>query len=189
MDLGGYAQIDSLENLMRENDISVPRLRGLRLMSEEEPLTKEDFNELYNRAELEECESACSCFFTLNANWSEYSLRTKALKHRYLDYERKEEDGYSWDEPVRVRWDRLHGKKRKVLKFEIKRRKRRIKKQYEMWNKYAGQDNILYIHARLGSGNWDYFNCNEIIASQPWYLDHCEDNFDGTYIDIYAKIK
>ena len=44
MDLGAYAQIEDLNELMIINGISVPRLRGLRLMRDQERLTKEDQN-------------------------------------------------------------------------------------------------------------------------------------------------
>ena len=37
MDLYAYAQIDELEEIMKANDIEVPRLRGVRLMSQEKP--------------------------------------------------------------------------------------------------------------------------------------------------------
>lgn len=37
MDLYAYTQIEMLENIMKENGIEVPRLRGLRLMSQEKP--------------------------------------------------------------------------------------------------------------------------------------------------------
>ena len=37
MDLGAYVQIGDLESLMKANGIDIPRLRGLRLMSEEKP--------------------------------------------------------------------------------------------------------------------------------------------------------
>jgi len=69
------------------------------------------------------------------------------------------------------------------------RRYNTLLRQDNMFNKYCGKEDILYIHARLGGGNWNYYGCNEIIKNQPWYLDHCEDAFDGTYVDIYAKIK
>ena len=37
MDLYAYTQIDELEEIMKANNIGVPRLRGLRLMSKETP--------------------------------------------------------------------------------------------------------------------------------------------------------
>ena len=49
MDLGAYVQIEDLSEVMKTNGISVPRLRGLRLMSEEKPLTKEEIEEQIKR--------------------------------------------------------------------------------------------------------------------------------------------
>lgn len=37
MDLGAYAQIDNLGQIMKDNGIDIPRLRGLRLMKDKEP--------------------------------------------------------------------------------------------------------------------------------------------------------
>ena len=92
-------------------------------------------------------------------------------------------------DPIDIRWDRVHGKKRKAFKYVIKKAKKEVYQQYEMWNKYAGRSDVLYIHCRLGAGNWDYYKGWDIIESQPWFLDKVEDNFDNTYMDIYAKIK
>lgn len=41
MDFGAYAQIEQLEQLLTANHIEISRIRGLRLMSEEEPLSEE----------------------------------------------------------------------------------------------------------------------------------------------------
>ncbi len=42
MDLGAYVQIDDISELAKANGIEVQRLRGYRLMVEEEPLTQEE---------------------------------------------------------------------------------------------------------------------------------------------------
>ena len=39
MDLGAYSQIDDLNEIAKENNIEVPRLRGYRLMKNEEYIT------------------------------------------------------------------------------------------------------------------------------------------------------
>lgn len=46
MDLGAYVQIEELEKVMVDNNIDVPRLRGLRLMENEKPLTEKEIKEL-----------------------------------------------------------------------------------------------------------------------------------------------
>lgn len=46
MDLGAYVQIDDISELAKANGIEVQRLRGYRLMVEEDPLTPEKIEEL-----------------------------------------------------------------------------------------------------------------------------------------------
>ena len=188
MDLGAYAQIDDLEQIMKDNGIEIPRLRGLRLMKDEAPLTKEDLEEVIKDDILWEVQNLIRGFpkWDWNSCVTEFSSETDALCDYYLWYDI---DEYGCHKYVDICWDRIHGKKRKACKYVIKKVKKRVKEQFDMWNKYAGQDNVLYIHARLGSGNWGGYDCDKIVKGQPWYLDHCEDHSDCTYVDIYAKIK
>lgn len=189
MDLGAYAQIDDLGRIMKDNGIDIPRLRGLRLMKDEKSVSKE---ELTGMAEIEgfrRCAGLCRSEFNWNSYWSEYSNRTDYICEYYLELPKYDSGIINHMDPIAVRWDRVHGKKRKAFKYVIKKAKKEVFEQYELWNKYAGRDDVLYIHARLGSGNWGGYDCDKIVKGQPWYLDHCEDYFDSTYVDIYAKIK
>lgn len=45
MDLYAYSQIDKYKKYLEENDIDIPRLRGLRLMKDETPVSKEKIKE------------------------------------------------------------------------------------------------------------------------------------------------
>ena len=110
----------------------------------------------------------------------EYSSRTDQIRKRYL---LKESEGNSG-----IRWDRIHGKRRKKLKYAIKRRKRRVLAQFEAFNKSAGRSDVLYIHARIGGRNWETYGGKD-LEKQPWFLEKVNDHFDGTYCDIYAKIE
>ena len=188
MDLGAYAQIDGLEQIMKDNGIEIPRLRGLRLMKDEAPFTKEDLEEVIKDDILWEVKSLIrGCpKWDWNSCVTELSSKTDALCDYYLWYD---VDEYGCHKYIDICWDRIHGKKRKACKYVIKKVKKRVKEQFDMLNKYAGRDDVLYIHARLGSGNWGGYDCDKIVKGQPWYLDHCEDHFDCTYVDIYAKIK
>ena len=188
MDLGAYAQIDDLEQIMKDNGIEIPRLRGLRLMKDEAPFTKEDLEEVIKDDILWEVKSLIrGCpKWDWNSCVTELSSKTDALCDYYLWYD---VDEYGCHKYVDICWDRIHGKKRKACKYVIKKVKKRVKEQFDMWNKYVDRDDVLYIHARLGSGNWGGYDCDKIVKGQPWYLDHCEDHFDCTYVDIYAKIK
>lgn len=187
MDLGAYVQIEELGEIAMNNGIDVPRLRGYRLMKDEEPVSKEEFDALFKDCEVDVCEQLCRT----TPHWSSsplcynYSSKTDHLVDYYMVKDNSESRYTKYKE---IRWDRIHGRKRKVLKFEIKKQKKKIRQQYEMWNKYVGREDVLYIHARIGGDNWSYFGGAKLL-NEPWFLDKVDDNFDSTYCDIYAKIK
>ena len=180
MDLGAYAQIDNLNVLMTRNEISVPRLRGLRLMSQEKPLSPDDVAKIARKQAMYELEHLCESDFRLNAWCFELSERTRRLKRKYLIFD---ENGRT---PIDVRWDRIHGKKRKAFKYAIKRATLRTYVQYALFNSYCGRPDILYIHARIGGGNWPYYG--KEVKDQPWFICKVDDAFDSTYCDIYARL-
>lgn len=177
MDLGAYAQIEDLSEIAKANGIEVPRLRGYRLMKDEEPV-KDSLVELLKDAERDVCDHLCCTvpFWDPNSCTSEFSYRTDLKRDYYMT------------KSGEIRWDRIHGKMRKILKFEIKKKQRRILKQFEIFNKYVGREDVLYIHARIGGGNWDYYGGPE-LAKKPWFIEKVDDYFDSTYCDIYARIK
>ena len=184
MDLFAYSQIDNLEHFLTDNNIQIPRLRGLRLMSEEKPYSKKDIKNICDEYALYDAEQLCCCGFDSNANWSEYSSKTKKLRRKHLIYESK--DAFTADA---INWSKWHGRKRKVLKYKIKNVRKKVLAQYTLFNKYCGVADILYVHTRLGGGNWDYYEGNTTIANQPWFIEKIDDAFDNTYCDIYVKIK
>lgn len=180
MDLGAYAQIEELKEVAKLNGIEVPRLRGYRLMKDEEPDTWD-----YGNTEVECVEALCDAepFWDPNSCCRRFDSWTDHLKDFYLE-KVIDEEGYK--EYTSVRWDRIHGWKRKVLKTFIHNQKKRVEKQRAAWNKYAGRDDVLYIHARIGGGNW--FHYHSYVDTQPWFLEKVDDSYDSTYCDIYAKI-
>ena len=190
MDLGAYANIENLEKIAKENGIEIPRLRGYRLMSEEEPISKEDIEEMKKDCEIDIVENLCEAypFWSANPEWYESSLEKDKIKDFFL-IKNPDKDEIGYQKYVGIRWDRIHGWKRKVLKFEIKKQKKEIQKQYDIWNKYAGKEGILYIHSRMGGNNWKYFNEKSELINQSWFLDRVDDCFDNTYCDFYAKIR
>ena len=175
MDLGAYAQIDRIEEIAKKNGIEVPRLRGYRLMSEQQTI---DIKSMF-----EGVAGTCCCDL-IECSWGANEWYTLNDRTRYCEdyYTRKVNGGYCVP-----RWDRIHGFKRKKLKFEIKKQKKAIVKQYETFNKYCGRYDILYIHARIGGGNWSYYR-NQVI-NQPWFIEKVDDAYDSTYCDIYARLE
>ena len=185
MDLGAYEQIEDIEEIAKKNGIEVPRLRGYRLMKDEKPVNISETvvkKDIAIRCVEDLCES--QPFWVVNTGIAEFSSRTDYLKGFYLVVGR-DKDGY--EKYTGIRWNRIHGWKRKVLKTYIHNEMKRQTKQWELWNKYAGRDDILYIHARIGGNNWPYYH--DQVDTQPWFLEKVDDSFDSTYCDIYAKIK
>ena len=74
-----------------------------------------------------------------------------------------------------------------MLKTAIHNDKKAYERQAEVFNKYVGRDDILYIHARIGGGNWSHYYKD--VVNQPWFIEKVDDGFDSTYCDIYARIK
>ena len=178
MDLGAYSNIgeDYIEQIVKENNIEVPRLRGYRLMINEE---KVDLKTLWNEEDDISCvEELCTSrpFWSTNSCCSESSEVTDWYKKYFL-----------LPNGGGIRWNKIHGWKRRVLKTYIHNEKKRCIKQYEMFNKYVGRKDILYIHARIGGGNWPYYY--DKVINQPWFIEKVDDSFDCTYCDIYAKIE
>ena len=184
MDLGAYIQIEDLDAIAKANGIEVPRLRGYRMMVNEAPVSEEkivaDIEEAKMIAATDLCEA--DPMFSINPYcfcW--LSSRTDAIKDRYLYSTTDQETGrvaYTG-----IKWDKLHGKKRKAMKYMIKQRTRAVREQFETWNKYAGKPNILYVHARIGGNNWDYYK-NQVIDN-PRFLEKVNDWWDSTYCDLY----
>lgn len=183
MDLGAYSQIPELSEVAKSNGIDIPRLRGYRIMSTERPVTEKELKDLMSDQAITIVKSLCRSnpFWNPYSRVSTYSWMTDKISKYYIDSDPKDKT------ILRIRWDRIHGWKRKILKFEIKRAKRQIHDQYNTFNKYAGKKDILYIHSRIGGDNWDYYGGNELI-NQPWFIDRVDDYFDNTYCDIYARI-
>ena len=181
MDLYAYTQIDELEEIMKANDIEVPRLRGVRLMSQEKP----EYNYIPDNLEFNVLEDWIASDFGRDKVFQVYSSWTRELAERLSHVSKIDDDG---DEVRKINWNMLGRKDKKYLKLEIKHRLKAFHKQFETFNKYCGKDDVLYIHARIGGGNWSYYDGLE-LSKQSWFIEKVDDAFDSTYCDIYAKIK
>lgn len=191
MDLVAYVQIEDLRHIAEANGIKVPRLRGYRLMSDEKLVSQEQINLDMQCYELHCYDWACCSIprFHPNSDTHEFSPRTDRVREKYLirKTETDPEDGYRRKVVVGFRWDLVHGKNRKAVKFAIKKGRNAVSRQYKVFNKYVGRDDVLYIHARIGGGNWWTYGGTE-LEKQPWFLEKVDDYFDCTYCDIYALI-
>ena len=177
MDLGAYSQIERLSKIAADNGINVPRLRGYRLMSEEKSETEEEaMKAMLDRTFYVDLVTSCPAF-AINPYGYELSRRTKRNRKKYLTKDETD-----------LRWDKLHGKKRKNAKYLVKTMTRKTKVQLSAYNRYAGQDGVLYIHARIGGYNWNQYGGKD-LEKEPWFLEKVDDAFDSTYCDIYARVR
>lgn len=183
MNLKAYSQIEDLMPVLQSTGIEIPRLRGLGLMKNEEPVNQTDLNEILHSMEILAVQNLCESF----PAWDFYSCCSEfcpATDRRIKKYMILDEDG----DPISIRWDRIHGKKRKTAKYAIKQYKKAVIDNIKVFNKYAGRDDVLFVHARIGGDNWNYFNNPSIVASHLAFLEKVDDYFDSTYCDIYLKI-
>ena len=180
MDLEAYLQIDDLEQIAINNGIDIPRVRGCILMKDKSPVSKEEINEIKN------IQSVMVADMLLQPNTISV-LYEYRIKNRYL-IKGKPNDDYEY---VGIRWDRIHGKKRKMLKHWIKRECKQIDLDYDAWNRYAGKDNVLCIRSRMGGLNWIYYpyNKKKELMNQPWFLERVDSCWDNSYCNFYANIK
>ena len=175
MDLLAYAQISELEEIAKKNNIEVPRLRGYRLMKDEEPINiKEALSEIDIALDCAKDLCCAKPFWSPKAHSFELSEWTDFVKEYYTKGDR-------------IHWEKIHGWKRRTLKTYIHNVENRYKKQFEVWNKYAGREDVLYIHARIGGGNWSYYY--KEVVDKPWFIEKVDDACDSTYCDIFAKIE
>ena len=176
MDLYAYSQINDLQHFLEENKIVIPRLRGLRLMKEEEVVTDEDAKK---RIESEKTEYAIT-WLQQRMDWCWSSDR--ADRHHKSFIYKKDESGER--KPVAVDFSKVHGKARKHIKFRWKQITKAFTEQFDVWNKYVGK-NVPYVHARLGSTNWSDY---KIDTTHPMFLEHIDDAWDTSYCDIYYDL-
>lgn len=171
MDLGAYVQIGSLSQIAMDNHIVVDRLRGYRLMQNEQPMTEADLHKWIQQATNEGVDHAFAArpYGAIHPRYYVWSSETSEKIKRILN------DG-------QIRWDLIHGKLRKTAKYIIKYKIRMAKEQHALWNKYAGNPRVLYIHSRDAKHIDEY-------KVQPWFLGGCIDWWDETYCDIYAEIQ
>lgn len=183
MDFGAYLNIEDLEYIAKANNIDIPRVRGYRLMQYEELISKKEIQDTIDDCKIYVIKHLCQSYPFWSSNPEYYSLNryTSSLQDRYLI--KDHDKNY-----IAVNWDRIHGWKRKIAKFEIKKKIQQMQKQYDTWNKYVGRSDVLYIHSRIGGNNWKLFENKSDLLNSSWFLDRVDDWFDTTYCDFYAKI-
>ncbi|AXF52432.1 MAG: hypothetical protein [Caudoviricetes sp.] len=182
MNLYAYMQIDDLDEIAKKNNIEIPRLRGYEWMENETPIPEKDTLETIETSKIHIVENLCRSGWDPGCHCYSYNYKTSWLVDYYI--------GTNKDGNPIIRWDRIHGKKRKMLKLKIKQKEKKIRQQDSVYNKYAGMKNVLYVHARIGGDNWKYLS-NEVrrsILDHPGFLARVDSAYDSTYCDIYFQV-
>lgn len=183
MDLYAYTQIDSFEGILKSTGVDIPRLRGLRLMAVENTLTDGEIMEAVAREQLYDAESLIRARpkWRVNSNLHSYGYETDKACLKLLEHDA---DG----NVTGIRWDRIHGKHRRSMKLVMHNAEKRVKKTLETFNRYAGREDVLCVHARIGGLNWTYYNKGGTISQSDAFIEKVDDSFDNTYCDIYLRI-
>ena len=183
MDLFAYTQIDSLHDILDSTGVDVPRLRGLRLMLEEEPISDDDIAEEIHEEQMYVAERViCSIpKWSPNSDTTRYNREIDRECRKYLVHDA---DGKVTD----VRWELIHGQHRRNMKHAMKIAKRRVLDSFGTFNRYAGRDDILCVHTRIGGRNWAYYNEGGAVSGSDAFIEKVDDMFDDTYCDIYLRI-
>lgn len=173
MDLGAFAQIEDLEKILQVNSISIMRLRGLRLMKNEESISQEKIDEIVNQSRLENAIGYLTRYI-----WK------SDKKHPAFIYGKVTDEYGTRKEIVAIDYSKLRRKDRNAIKLRNRKDDKRIITNLNMFNSYCGKD-VLYVHARQGGGNRGW--C-PIDTTHPMYLSDCDDYWDSTYCDIYYDL-
>lgn len=184
MDLAAYGRIDDLSGVVEANGIAVPSLRGYRLMRDEPPADedtlKKSLNELVGAYWWMESDPYnCSDWYDRTEDDFINGYRPEHVPRSYVWRE------YVDDGRKGLRVKRVH---RTSFFQRLSMLKARHRRQWELWNAYAGREDVLYIHARIGGpiiseDTWHG------LRDKEWFIEACDDAFDPTYCDIYARIK
>lgn len=102
MDLGAYAQIPNIDKIAIQNGIGVPRLRGYRLMTSEEPITHDDMVDFISGLIAYDLVHSYP-FWNPNASRYEYGSSRREAEKRYLRVV-EDPDGHKYRVP---RWGTL----------------------------------------------------------------------------------
>ena len=183
MDLYAYAQIEDLENLLKINNIEISRLRGLRLMKQEKAISQEDIEKIVENQKLDNAiqwlkQGEWNCWSSSKDERVRKAFIYNMIPDEYDDNKLKKTI-------VAIDWSKVNRKDRNAIKLENRKDEKRIRTNLEMFNSYVGK-NVLYVHARQGGGNRDYY---PIDTKHPMYLSDCDDYWDSTYCDIYYDLK
>ena len=199
MDLYGYACIDDLEDILAKigfnpkmgAEDSFPRLRGLRLMEIEQPISEEEINKSIEQQKIDTAKQWLS-----QKSWDCWSSEEAFKKHKGLIYDDNEQEDCFDDRVIGYDLSIVDEKDKEIIEKEIELRVKAIRENMDMFNSYVGKK-VLYINNRCGRGehtskenigNRQYYEYENIVCKNKYYLSDVDDWWDTTYNDAYFDI-
>ena len=153
------------------------------IMKEESKISLEEIDKIMAEQEVMIVDRLLSS----NPRWTLQPYFTKAKNkekyvHKYIHFDDKREY---------VRWNRLHGKHRKIVKFECKKEKKKIKDRVFAFNQFAGREDVMCIrvdthHSEDGNGFlYQIKFLPYFLSMNPSYRNEA---FSSNIYDIYHFI-
>lgn len=164
-------------------DIMIPMIKSVFIMVEEKkiPLSMIDHN--MKEQEVLIIDSLLSSqprwtlhpYFTIPKNKEKYV-------HKYIYWDSKGEY---------VRWNQIHGKHRKIARFECKKERKRISEMILAFNHFAGRNDVICIRVESRDFKKKEEYISKIKTSESFLQINPNYNsklFDSTIQDIYLKV-
>lgn len=174
MDLYAFSKIDDYASLLKDNGIDICRLRGIRCMGDEEPQDEDSTKRYISQKSLDIVRDIARTTGNIRrlipVGWSYYTKTDKRV--------------YKWTKDGFIHWEHIHGRRRKSIKYLIKKAKRNVKTFDELFNKYVGRADVFMVHTRTGSDSWAH--CD--YTGEPWCLGQVDDLWDETYQYVFVKV-
>lgn len=152
---------------------SLISIQDIRFMRDEELYSEESIQDTINRNDMSVIKHLVMSKWSYNPK--RFLGLFPELFKKYIDYDRFKKTGKG------IIWENIHGKKRRVAKYETKKFHKSIRNQYETYNKYVGRDDVLYFHTILNNEQY-----NKLCSSSS-YIEDVADWFDPRYRDMYFK--
>lgn len=87
----------------------------------------------------------------------------------------------------KVDWSKIHGKHRKLAKFQCKKASRRIRYNMKFFNEFAGREDVIYIFARMDK-KWMDTHRDELSEDTNILAITEQKDSKGLRCGIYLKI-
>lgn len=172
-------EIKTVFDVFETTGVMIPGISAIRVMKEESKISLEEVIKIIKEQEVMIVEDLLSSY----PRWTiqPYYIRSKNKEkyvHKYI---------HSGEEEMYVRWDRIHGKHRKIAKFECKKREKKVKKAADVFNKYVGRNDVICVYTYLPKRS-DKEEWIKLIKSETSFLEISTDyNYPCIY-DIYLKV-